>query len=96
MLDWGRRFLVCPPTHFGVLYEINPWMHREVSVDVERATAQWEALVANLEAAGAEVVTIEQQPNVPDLVSTANAGLLSGRRFIPSHFRHPERQPETE
>ena len=95
-LSWGRRYLMCPPLHFGVLYEINPWMHREVSVDVDRATAQWERLVANLEAAGAEVLTIEQQPNVPDLVFTANAGLVSGRRFIPSHFRHPERQPETE
>jgi N-dimethylarginine dimethylaminohydrolase len=95
-LSWGRRYLMCPPLHFGVLYEINPWMHREVSVDVDRAMAQWEGLSANLRAAGAEVVTIEQQPNVPDLVFTANAGLVSGDRFIPSHFRHPERQPETE
>jgi N-dimethylarginine dimethylaminohydrolase len=95
-LSWGRRYLMCPPLHFGVLYEINPWMHREVTVDLERATAQWERLVGNLRSAGAEVVTIEQQPNVPDLVFTANAGLVSGRRFIPSHFRHPERQPETE
>ncbi|MEY2591169.1 MAG: hypothetical protein QOJ67_3153 [Acidimicrobiaceae bacterium] len=95
-LSWGRRYLMCPPLHFGVLYEINPWMHREVTVDVDSATEQWERLVTNLEAAGAEVVTIDQQPNVPDLVFTANAGLVSGTRFVPSHFRHPERQPETE
>jgi N-dimethylarginine dimethylaminohydrolase len=95
-LSWGRRYLMCPPLHFGVLYEINPWMHREVTVDVDSATEQWERLVTNLEAAGAEVVTIGQQPNVPDLVFTANAGLVSGTRFVPSHFRHPERQPETE
>jgi N-dimethylarginine dimethylaminohydrolase len=86
---------MCPPVHFGVLYEINPWMHREVSVDAERATAQWEALVAVLQAAGAEVEVLEPQPHVPDLVFTANAGLVNGTRFVPSHFRHPERQPET-
>ena len=86
---------MCPPLHFGVLYEINPWMHTEVRVDVDRAMAQWEALVANLRAAGAEVVTMEPQAHVPDLVFTANAGVVSGDRFVPSHFRHPERQPET-
>ena len=34
-------------------------------------------------------------PEVPDLVFTANAGLVNGGQFVPSHFRHPERQPET-
>ena len=30
-MNWGRTYLMCPPEHFGVLYEINPWMHREVT-----------------------------------------------------------------
>jgi ornithine--oxo-acid transaminase len=29
------------------------------------------------------------------LVFTANAGIVNGRQFIPSHFRNPERQGET-
>ncbi|MBA2280806.1 MAG: arginine deiminase-related protein [Actinomycetota bacterium] len=95
LLPWGRRYLMCPPTHFGVLYEINPWMHREVSVDRDRAVEQWEGLVAAVRAAGAEVVTMAPAEHVPDIVFTANAGLLTGQRFVPSHFRHPERQPET-
>jgi N-dimethylarginine dimethylaminohydrolase len=94
-LGWGRRYLVCPPLHFGVLYEINPWMSSEVSVDPALALAQWEGLVATLEAAGAEVVVMEPVVDVPDLVFTANAGLVNGGQFVPSHFRHPERQPET-
>lgn len=94
-MRWGRRYLMCPPHHFGVLYEINPWMHTEVRVDVDGARAQWDRLVANLQAAGAEVVVMEPAEHVPDLVFTANAGLVSGTRFMPSHFRHPERQPET-
>ena len=96
-LGWGRRYLLCPPEHFGVLYEINPWMHREVSVDVDRARAQWEGLRATLVAAGAEVETIDQPEGVPDLVFTANAGLADATRrvFVPAHFRHAERRPET-
>jgi N-dimethylarginine dimethylaminohydrolase len=95
-LNWGRRILMCPPRHFGVLYEINPWMSSEVTVDADRAATQWEHLAATLRAAGAEVVEMEPRPEVPDLVFTANAGLVNGDRFVPSHFRHPERQPETD
>jgi N-dimethylarginine dimethylaminohydrolase len=94
-LTWGRRILMCPPRHFGVLYEINPWMQREVAVDPDRALDQWHDLVATLRAAGAEVVEMDAHPEVPDLVFTANAGLVNGDQFVPSHFRHPERQPET-
>jgi N-dimethylarginine dimethylaminohydrolase len=94
-LAWGRRYLMCPPTHFGVLYEINPWMHREVAVDTDRANAQWEGLVNLLREAGAEVEVIEPHEGWPDMVFTANAGIVNGRQFVPSHFRNPERQGET-
>ena len=87
---------MCPPQHFGVLYEINPWMHEEVVVDQERALAQWETLAATLREAGAEVEVMDQDPSVPDMVFTANAGIVNGDQFIPSHFRYPQRQPETE
>lgn len=94
-LDWGRRYLMCPPDHFTVAYEINPWMHKEVRVDLERARAQWDALVAALRSAGANVEVLPAQPGLPDLVFTANAGVVNGNQFIPAHFRHPERQGET-
>jgi N-dimethylarginine dimethylaminohydrolase len=87
---------MCPPQHFGVLYEINPWMHREVAVDRDKAMGQWQSLVTALRSAGAEVVEMTPHASVPDLVFTANAGIVNGDQFIPSQFRHPERQPETE
>ena len=93
-LPWGRRFLMCPPEHFGVLYEINPWMHREVVVDLERARDQWEALAATLRQAGAEVEVLEPRPGLPDLVFCANAGTVNRGCFVPSRFRHPERRGE--
>ena len=94
-LGWGRRYLMCPPQHFGVLYEINPWMHQEVTVQPDAAVAQWHRLVDTLRGAGAEVEIMDPSPEVPDLVFTANAGVVNGDQFVPSHFRHPERQPET-
>jgi N-dimethylarginine dimethylaminohydrolase len=94
-LGWGRRYLMCPPRYFRVAYQINPWMVEEVVADAGRAQEQWDHLVATLRAAGA---TIEVQPpeeDWPDLVFTANAGIVNGAQFVPARFRHPERQGET-
>jgi N-dimethylarginine dimethylaminohydrolase len=86
---------MCPPEHFGVLYEINPWMHREVRADPERAREQWDSLVATLKTAGADVDIQPPAEGLPDLVFTANAGIVNGQQFVPARFRHPERQGET-
>lgn len=94
-LGWGRRYLMCPPVHFAVVYEINPWMATEVEVDRDRAQDQWEALKRTLEQAGAVIEVQPPDPTAPDLVFTANAGIVSDRAFVPSNFRHPERQLET-
>src|SRR5256885_5038400 len=86
---------MCPPEHFGVLYEINPWMHKEVAVDRDLARSEWDNLVANLRSAGAEIELMPPEESVPDLVFTANAGIVNGNQFVPARFRHPERQGET-
>lgn len=85
---------MCTPRHFGVLYEINPWMNRSVAVDVERSGAQWDALVGALREAGAEVELIDQGPGLPDMVFTANGGFVWGNAFVSARFRHPEREHE--
>jgi N-dimethylarginine dimethylaminohydrolase len=85
---------MCPPEHFGVLYEINPWMHSEVQVDPDRARQQWEDLKGTLEQAGADIEVLEPVANLPDIVFTANAGVVNGRQFVPSRFMHPQRQGE--
>ncbi|MCX7620254.1 MAG: hypothetical protein N2037_05340 [Acidimicrobiales bacterium] len=93
---WGQRFLMCPPDHFEVAYEINPWMHTEVAVDGDLARAQWERLVSALTEAGAVIEWLSPVRGLPDLVFTANAGLVDGHVYVPARFKNPERQPETE
>ena len=93
---WGRSYLMCPPRHFEVVYSINPWMDTAVPVDAARARAQWDELVGVLRAAGAEVRTIEPQPGLPDMVFTANAGVLVGDTFVPAAMRDRERRGERE
>jgi ornithine--oxo-acid transaminase len=93
-LTCGRRLLMCPPTYFDVSYAINPWMDLAVAVDRQLAMRQWEALVAGCREAGATVELIEPQPDLPDLVFTANLGIVDGAAFIPARMRHPQRRGE--
>ncbi len=89
------RLLVCPPDYFRIEYEINPWMRRTNTVDGERAYRQWHELMTVLEQdAGATLERMTPVPGLPDLVFTANAGVVLGKRAVPSRFRHPERQRE--
>jgi N-dimethylarginine dimethylaminohydrolase len=88
------RLLLCPPDHYGIEYEINPWMHRAHQEDRLRAAAQWQGLRDTLEGLGCILDFMLPQPRFPDMVFTANAGLVTGRKFIRSNFRHHQRQGE--
>lgn len=85
---------MCAPDYFQVLYEINPWMKVARPVNVERAHAQWQGLYLTLQGLGAKVSLIPQEPNCPDMVFTANGGIVRGKTFIPAHFRFPQRRLE--
>src|SRR6516162_7064024 len=89
------RILMCPPDYYGIEYEINPWMSRARGSTPERAQAQWRRLHETLVGTGAVVELMKPQPGLPDLVFTANAGLVFGERFFSSQFRHEVRAPES-
>src|SRR3989338_490540 len=98
--------LMCRPTHYTIAYEINPWMSLKRQTNHRRALAQWTRLYALLtKTLRVLVQLIGAQRGVPDLVFTANAGLVArpptnrigggaGRGFIRSNFRPPQRPRE--
>lgn len=88
------RFLMCPPDHYDVDYVINPWMEGNVHKSSrDRAVDQWQQLFHIIQA-NAEVDLIPPQLGWPDMVFTANAGLVLGNIVVLSRFLHPERQGE--
>src|SRR4051812_20071946 len=91
-----RNLLLCPPDHFGIEYEINPWMNRAQNALPELARAQWQGLHDKLQSLGCQIELIAPQQKLPDMVFTANAGLVVGKKFIRSNFRFKERQGEEE
>jgi N-dimethylarginine dimethylaminohydrolase len=87
--------LMCPPDYYGIEYEINPWMSRSRNSDQELSRQQWRALHDLLVALGADVRLMEPVEGLPDLVFTANAGMVFHDAVFLSRFRHPARQGET-
>lgn len=94
MADARDKILMCPPDYFTVDYVINPWMAGQEGVlDKDKATEQWNDLKSTL-SEYADIVTMDPQPDLPDLVFTANAGVVYGKKAIASHFMPMERRPE--
>ncbi len=88
------RILMCPPDHYEVDYVINPWMEGNVHKSSrDRAVEQWHKLYEVLKAR-AIVDLVDPAKGWPDMVFTANAGLVLGDKAILSRFYHKERQGE--
>ena len=87
--------LMCPPDFYGIEYEINPWMSRSRASDSALARQQWQQLRDLLASLGAEIRLLEPVQGLPDLVFTANAGLVWRDTVFLSRFRHEARQGET-
>jgi lysine-ketoglutarate reductase/saccharopine dehydrogenase-like protein (TIGR00300 family) len=88
------RFLMCAPDHYDVDYVINPWMEGNIHKSSrDRAVEQWQKLHYILKDRTL-VDLVEPQPGWPDMVFTANAGLVLGKTVVLSRFFHKERQGE--
>lgn len=85
---------MCPPDHYDVDYVINPWMEGNIHKSSrDRAVEQWHNLHHILKD-HTMVDLVAPQPGWPDMVFTANAGLVLGDTVVLSRFFHKERQGE--
>lgn len=92
----SKRVLLCAPTYFDVTYSINAWMDPSKGADRGVAQQQWESLHSTYEKLGYQIELIEPQKDLPDMVFTANGGLIIGGKVMLPRFQNTERQPETE
>lgn len=90
----ATRYLMCAPDHYDVDYVINPWMEGNIhKSSQERAVEQWNKLYSILQA-HTTVDLVPPAQGWPDMVFTANAGLVLGQTVVLSRFYHKERQGE--
>ncbi len=85
---------MCPPDHFEIAYVINPWMEGHfANTDDALARRQWDGLRGEIEQ-HAKLAFEPPQRDLPDIVFTANAGLVSAERSSSAVYRGKERQGE--
>ena len=92
----NHSVLMSSPEYFKVEYSINPWMISGVEVDLDLAKEQWNNLKESIEAAGATVEVVPPSEGHPDLVFTANSGILNGKDVLIANFKYEERRGEEE
>jgi arginine dihydrolase len=90
----ARRFLMCRPTHFDVVYSINPWMEPARPTDPGLAMRQWERLRSLFRELGHDVELIDPLAGQPDMVFAANGATVIDGRVLSARFRHRERAAE--
>ncbi len=88
------HLLMCPPDHFGIEYEINPWMSTRRQVNHATAVDQWQRLRKLLVDAGAKISEVSPIAGLPDLVFTANAAILYQKQAVLARFKHEQRRGE--
>ncbi len=91
-----KTFLMCEPRFFEVSYVINPWMTgNQGLVNMELAAKQWKNF-HDILSSKASIRLIEPVAGLPDMVFTANGGLVCrDHEVVVSSFRYPERQAES-
>src|SRR5438876_5178331 len=93
-MELRDRYLMCPPEFYQIDYVINPWMEGNIDrASTTLAAKQWHDL-HDILARQAAVDIITPCAGSPDMVFTANAGLVLGHDAVISRFLHRERQGE--
>jgi N-dimethylarginine dimethylaminohydrolase len=90
-----RRYLMCPPTYFDVVYSINPWMDPRKPVDPRLAYAQWERIHETYLELGHTVELLPPVPGLPDMVYAANGATVLDGQVLVARFRYDERAAES-
>ena len=95
-LSWGRRYLMCPPTTSACSTRSTRGCTRRCSSTTSGPSSSGRTSSPTCARRAPRSSVMDPDPSVPDMVFTANAGIVNGDQFVPSHFRYPERQAETE
>ena len=89
-----KKVLMSSPEYFKVEYSINPWMVAGATVELDLAKTQWNNLKSTIENAGAEVKIVPPSEDYPDLVFTANSGIIKDKDVLIANFKYEERRGE--
>lgn len=89
-----KKLLLCPPKHYDIRYEINPWMSTDNPIDPDKVAEEYRTLTYAYRQFGISYDELTPDPELPDQVYTTDLGHAEGNLFIKANFKYPERQKE--
>jgi len=90
-----KKILMCEPKFYEINYVINPWM-KIGSVNKKGAFKQWENLLNIYQKLGIKVEVIEPKKELPDMVFTADQGIVYKDEVLLSSFCYWQRRKENQ
>ena len=97
MAPWYKTLMMCQPRFFDVHHHmLNAHMDMKTPVKKSLASTQWENVYKTLVENNVKVDLLEPHPDLPDMVFTANAGIIHGNKAVVSNFGAVPRRPETQ
>lgn len=89
------KLLMCPPAGLMEECELAPWMSRRNECSGDPTCRAWYHLYRTLyDEIGVEIELIRTTEASPNMMFTANAGLVRGQFALLSNFRYPQKQLE--
>lgn len=95
-LNAVSHVLLCPPTHYDIRYEINPWMSTDNPIDRVAAHEAYRGLTYAYRSLGIRYEELAPDPSLPDQIYTTDLGHPEKNTFIKANFKYPERQKEAD
>lgn len=94
---WYKTVMMCRPKFFDVRHHLlNAHMEMKIAVKKKLALTQWDNTYKILIANNVKVDLLDPHPDLPDMVFTANAGIVHGNKAVVSNFGAVPRRPETQ
>lgn len=92
-----KHLMMCYPRYFQVKHKmLNAHMQMKLPVSQPLAIAQWNNLYNTLKENGAKVELIEEQPDLVDMVFSANAAIIHKNKAVIANFGAAPRTPESD
>jgi len=90
----NSRWLLSKPEHYAVVHHVNQSMDVNKTPQKPLAETQYKALVDTFVKLGCDLKFVPPILGLPEMVFTANAGLVVGRRCVLARFKFSQRQGE--
>ena len=88
--------MMCYPRYFNVKHLLlNAHMQMKKPVSINLAISQWNNLFNALKENGVKIELIEEQPDLVDMVFSANAAIIHGNKAVIANFGAEPRVPES-